>query len=111
MIVENLHHVALVSRSPYGERGLKYLGGRGHAPLVLSLSLRRAWIEISISRSSFLRFPRRSPYGERGLKYFVDVERGGQCLSLSLRRAWIEIWTDDELRQAFVVALLTESVD
>ena len=33
-------------RSPYGERGLKYLSCAWHAPLILSLSLRRAWIEI-----------------------------------------------------------------
>ena len=39
-------------RSPYGERGLKYLSCAWHAPLILSLSLRRAWIEMSAWRTS-----------------------------------------------------------
>ena len=39
-------------RSPYGERGLKFvIHGRVFA-LVASLSLRRAWIEISLARLS-----------------------------------------------------------
>ena len=33
-------------RSPYGERGLKYVGCSFRVLLFLSLSLRRAWIEI-----------------------------------------------------------------
>ena len=35
-----------MSRSPYGERGLKYRGLSNRRTLLLSLSLRRAWIEI-----------------------------------------------------------------
>ena len=103
----------LVCRSPYGERGLKYLSGRGHSPLIWSLSLRRAWIEINLLRKvgekDYSRSPygerglkyhqsdgidqrrRRSPYGERGLKYQDGCPQILSEQSLSLRRAWIEI--------------------
>ena len=36
-----------LSRSPYGERGLKYNSVLGFLELAPSLSLRRAWIEIT----------------------------------------------------------------
>ena len=103
-----------VSRSPYGERGLKsvpvhpeFRGGK-------SLSLRRAWIEIRRRRSRWrcrsslslrrawieiMSFPPcfalewcRSPYGERGLKLLAGRTLLGYCRSLSLRRAWIEMY-------------------
>ena len=35
-----------VSRSPYGERGLKFVRNTDMPALDMSLSLRRAWIEI-----------------------------------------------------------------
>ena len=35
-----------MSRSPYGERGLKFVREHGHVKFDRSLSLRRAWIEI-----------------------------------------------------------------
>ena len=35
-----------LSRSPYGERGLKFVVGRNWGQGARSLSLRRAWIEI-----------------------------------------------------------------
>ena len=56
------------SRSPYGERGLKSRLGRNARTSILSLSLRRAWIEIlgRACRRAF--YECRSPYGERGLK-------------------------------------------
>ena len=57
-----------LSRSPYGERGLKLLIAVFRRIHSMSLSLRRAWIEI-FSKSS-----------ETNCR-----------LSLSLRRAWIEI--------------------
>ena len=82
---------AIASRSPYGERGLKYRGGTGTGEVSTSLSLRRAWIEISLEEAQTLSAakslslrrawieiarrqcssgsPGRSPYGERGLKY------------------------------------------
>ena len=56
-------------RSPYGERGLKFvdLGDVG------------------------LDLGGRSPYGERGLKFTKHGDVIEQIGSLSLRRAWIEI--------------------
>ena len=56
-----------------------------------SLSLRRAWIEICRSVTSWSRRICRSPYGERGLKYLSCAWHAPLILSLSLRRAWIEI--------------------
>ena len=56
------------SRSPYGERGLKYEDNPVCSRAVRSLSLRRAWIEISIDAIAAIGATRRSPYGERGLK-------------------------------------------
>ena len=58
------------SRSPYGERGLKYEDNPVCSRAVRSLSLRRAWIEIKFVKT-----------------LQADTE------SLSLRRAWIEILT------------------
>ena len=79
----------MLSRSPYGERGLKSLGFICGRMVGGSLSLRRAWIEISsVSGQSGIRSSR-SPYGERGLK----------CLPA----CWWSALTN--------VALLTESVD
>ena len=69
---------------------MKYLSCAWHAPLILSLSLRRAWIEI-FSRASSRAETCRSPYGERGLKYRHPPGRDQRHESLSLRRAWIEI--------------------
>ena len=83
------------SRSPHGERGLKYADLAGHRRTERSLSSRRAWIEI-VRRYSACR-PRRSlssrrawieiqaasaqvtavagrsPHGERGLKYWTKA--------------------------------------
>ena len=39
--------MAVMSRSPYGERGLKFRQAAGEGSHRESLSLRRAWIEIS----------------------------------------------------------------
>ena len=74
-------------RSPYGERGLKYIGDLVRGEPIGSLSLRRAWIEMLpvVGKPSGLG---RSPYGERGLK----------C-------KWATTYTP------YHVALLTESVD
>ena len=38
--------MVVMSRSPYGERGLKYRPRRRDRLGIRSLSLRRAWIEI-----------------------------------------------------------------
>ena len=75
-------------RSPYGERGLKFRQVPVRETEEPSLSLRRAWIEISCARGS-RPSTSRSPYGERGLKF---------------RSAVINA-------KVVYVALLTESVD
>ena len=120
-------------RSPYGERGLKCLSRLLLRFLKLSLSLRRAWIEITSATASHPTTPSRSPYGERGLKFICAClwrvrecrspygERGlklrqskhgeHQPKSLSLRRAWIEIFRNAACTGLMKVALLTESVD
>ena len=58
-----------ISRSPYGERGLKFLCYFVVGCSTGSLSLRRAWIEI----------------------YHYICQQINSIESLSLRRAWIEI--------------------
>ena len=100
-----------VSRSPYGERGLKWIAGTVASPLSPSLSLRRAWIEIPWPVTAFIRISSRSPYGERGLKFALNRaavsgsrrspygERGLKFIAVS----WIVV--------SALVALLTESVD
>ena len=120
-------------RSPYGERGLKFIGDMALQKDVVSLSLRRAWIEIcciniiddsfrSLSlRRAWIEIARtweptrrpdgRSPYGERGLKYLGLLVRIRERRSLSLRRAWIEITSRSPSPDGTPVALLTESVD
>ena len=60
-------------------------------PAARSLSLRRAWIEISRWDTRFCHCQGRSPYGERGLKSKGAVMLPLSKESLSLRRAWIEI--------------------
>ena len=62
-----------VSRSPYGERGLKLERAAQDQTSDGSLSLRRAWIEITGWYRSLRRGWCRSPYGERGLKYWVSL--------------------------------------
>ena len=55
-------------RSPYGERGLKFVDTDDEAEAEASLSLRRAWIEINQLNTDNTNASSRSPYGERGLK-------------------------------------------
>ena len=78
------------SRSPHGERGLKYLWQR-----LLRTNNRR-----SPHGERGLKFPRlrilpiflgRSPHGERGLKSNILNALGPMLLSLPPRGAWIEI--------------------
>ena len=63
----------LQSRSPYGERGLKYRHPPGRDQRHESLSLRRAWIEMATSSRAGVIRSSRSPYGERGLKFDGDL--------------------------------------
>ena len=55
-------------RSPHGERGLKYQLGILMQENYLSLSSRRAWIEIKTELEDSNKIKSRSPHGERGLK-------------------------------------------
>ena len=89
--VSNGSTSSTIGRSPQGERGLKYWKEVGNKPMILSLSARRAWIEMSAACCPGAGKCRRSPQGERGLKF-----AGSGCAlsapgSLSARRAWIEI--------------------
>ena len=76
------------SRSPHGERGLKWVNVAGR--------------EIRVSRS---------PHGERGLKYTCRESGYKSSPSLSSWRAWIEIIASEDALSHFAVALLMESVD
>ena len=103
--------MATARRSPYGERGLKSRKYEDNAGNAKSLSLRRAWIEMSGKCNAFTAVSSRSPYGERGLKYLRRVVSPPHHKSLSLRRAWIEMIIYGMTRMPRRVALLTESVD
>ena len=77
-------------RSPYGERGLKFLDLLQILDLDESLSLRRAWIEI-IGRAANI-----GPWTSLSLRrawieMSDDAAETSDAPSLSLRRAWIEI--------------------
>ncbi len=61
--------VTLRSRSPCGERGLKYTCGAFLRYINKSLPVRGAWIEIMILTNMNNKIESRSPCGERGLKY------------------------------------------
>ena len=77
----------------------------------MSLSSRRAWIEIKRTWLKPRRRIRRSPHGERGLKLRVGQGVHMVRASLSSRRAWIEITRNTLAMTCTGVALLTESVD
>ena len=80
--------VSLACRSPYGERGLKFLD----------------YVQLVEPES-------RSPYGERGLKLMVNTPTLITSGSLPLRGAWIEIVLNAERAFRQSVAPLTGSVD
>ena len=101
-----------LGRSPYGERGLKYHRRPDGRRQAQSLSLRRAWIEISrwMSASTI----RASSLSLRRAWIEMRSRLMGRMAcrsSLSLRRAWIEIWIIFSPIIRPYVALLTESVD
>ena len=79
-------------RSPHGERGLKSkrIGGWCR-PRRWSLSSWRAWIEIETYWWMVPSAPSRSPHGERGLKFDDTGHLREHDMSLSSWRAWIEI--------------------
>ena len=57
-----------ICRSPHGERGLKLIRRIDNVMRKVSLSSRRAWIEIIVRHGEEGTAYRRSPHGERGLK-------------------------------------------
>ena len=75
-----------------------------------SLSLRRAWIEMS-----FFRWLHKSCRSLSLRRAWIEIDRMGRGTglrrSLSLRRAWIEMGHVCRVDREGVVALLTESVD
>ena len=102
------------SRSPHGERGLKFHPAISPEGRIGSLPSRGAWIEIlpvpkpaprptsrsphgerGLKLAADGRFVvaqgRRSPHGERGLKYRVRAWERSPKTSLPSRGAWIEI--------------------
>ena len=106
--------IARNSRSPSGERGLKYRHDRPwrhrHRSLPIrgawieirsngsrsrwgkaSLPIRGAWIEIVLSLALTVISSGRSPSGERGLKCVTTRIAGHLPASLPIRGAWIEI--------------------
>ena len=56
------------SRSPHGERGLKFQASRKLPLAPSSLPPRGAWIEMIADCGLLNNTARRSPHGERGLK-------------------------------------------
>ena len=81
----------ITSRSPHGERGLKYKIILLKDFLVASLPTRGAWIEIIPSAERATDYYSRSPHGERGLKCIVTILTVFLAASLPTRGAWIEI--------------------
>ena len=68
------------SRSPQGERGLKFLEEAAREPTDESFPARGAWIEILSRRAIKAILARRSPQGERGLKFDLHSRVGGALL-------------------------------
>ena len=123
----------LKRRSPHGERGLKSVVYQIHTYCNLSLSSRRAWIEISCIPNPHILQPvalltesvdwnvteqetvdfglvallTESVDWNQSEGTFLDTN----SLSLSSRRAWIEILKQTVADKLDGVALLTESVD
>ena len=79
------------SRSPCGERGLKYNIASYKKRDAVSLPVRGAWIEIDSLQPPLHSLSRRSPCGERGLKSYVHMLSPTHPMSLPVRGAWIEI--------------------
>ena len=78
---------------------------------VTSLSARRAWIEI-IGTATALNTSRGSLSARRAwIEIFILLTMCILCRSLSARRAWIEIWHIHGFLRGLPVALRKESVD
>ena len=102
---------SLESRSPCGERGLKYNRETGKLELHLSLPVRGAWIEIlsaaALSAAALSSLPVRGAWIE------IDYTYGEtwRCWSLPVRGAWIEIVAAIYASDSVTVAPRAGSVD
>ena len=101
----------IFSRSPHGERGLKYRGMIAEKQHKASLPARGAWIEMEMAKYAGARCHSRSPHGERGLKWFILRQYEGCLASLPARGAWIEISSFRQYVHGRCVAPRTGSVD
>ena len=106
-----LIRVKNLSRSPRGERGLKFDSGQKFNLPDLSLPSRGAWIEILWSHKKSITRQRRSPRGERGLKLLRVPRVSVRLVSLPSRGAWIEIDGLVSGQKIIMVAPLAGSVD
>ena len=117
--LKSAFNALFLSRSPHGERGLKFWyaleflhhrrslsSRRAWIEMFFwspenffrkSLSSRRAWIEIILINWQHKQFYSRSPHGERGLKCYNERGKAKIKESLSSRRAWIEILISQDL--------------
>ena len=76
MAIRKLGLVIAISRSPHGERGLKFENIAGDISKSLeSLPTRGAWIEITFYNWCLGNRRGRSPHGERGLKFALLLGR------------------------------------
>ena len=104
--------IVTMSRSPHGERGLKYNLYLQNFIKHLSLSSRRAWIEIDFCPAFKKNHISRSPHGERGLKckskHLTQQQTAGRSPHGERGLKWKQRCFRRICRK---VALLTESVD
>ena len=62
----------MLSRAPYGARGLKSKDSRSAQLGGWSRPVWGAWIEIALLQSLYAYMRRRAPYGARGLKFALQ---------------------------------------
>ena len=102
----------IFSRSPHGERGLKYKSIPFCVSKTWSLSSWRAWIEIVSCRVLRVTRSGRSPHGERGLKYVLEIARTVCTVGRSPHgERGLKYLVKHVTQHVAQVALLMESVD
>ena len=101
----------LSCRSPHGERGLKSCVTKSQAENIVVALLTES-VDWNISCVSQCRIQSMSLSSRRAwIEIMVGLQTSSPPRSLSSRRAWIEILTFHCFPQTLHVALLTESVD
>ena len=105
-------NVQLHGRSPYGERGLKYLG-RFVVDLYVCRSPygERGLKYLNLGNGFLALEARRSPYGERGLKYLAARLHEADAGRSPYGERGLKSPCPSSARPHAPVALLTESVD